>query len=168
MRVEATIPEGGQDRGGTAWVRVTPAWFGSWLERRDRVPHEPLRLARLALGVHYARPAAAARWLRDVFGFEPAGTIPDTDPGKGHTWIEFHIGNCALMVFERSGEVGEGAPVTHTPWVFVDDLDARFAEVKAAGATITEEIWQHGARAFGAADLEGNRWTFAQAMPLMR
>jgi len=41
VRVEATIPEGGEDRGGTAWVRVTPAWFGSWLARRDRVPHAP-------------------------------------------------------------------------------------------------------------------------------
>ena len=79
VRVQATIPTGGADRGGTAWVRMTPVWLGDWMMKRDRVPHEPLRLARLAIAVHYAKPATAARWLRDVFGFEPAGNIPDTD-----------------------------------------------------------------------------------------
>ena len=28
VRVEATIPVGGADRGGTAWVRMTPVWLG--------------------------------------------------------------------------------------------------------------------------------------------
>ena len=168
VHVQATIAEGGADRGGTAWVRMTPVWFGAWCARRDRVPHRPLRLARLAVGVHYAKPATAARWLRDVFGFEPAGNNPDANTDDEHTWIEFHIGNSSLMVFKREGDLADDAPATHTPWVFVDDLDAHFAHAKANGATIVEEIWQHGARAYGAADLEGNRWTFAQAGPLMR
>ncbi|MBA2327157.1 MAG: VOC family protein [Actinobacteria bacterium] len=133
-----------------------------------RSPHEPLRLARLAVGVHYAKPATAARWLRDVFGFAPAGNIPDVEPDDDHTWIEFHIGNCSLMVFKREGDLGEDAPATHTPWVFVDDLDAHYAHAKESGASILQDIWQHGARAYDAADLEGNRWTFAQASPLMR
>ena len=38
VRVEASIPAGGQDRGGTAWVRVTPKWFGPWCARRDQAP----------------------------------------------------------------------------------------------------------------------------------
>lgn len=167
VRVEATIPEGGVDRGGTAWVRMTPVWLEKWVVRRDQVPHEPLRLARLAVGVHYTKPATAARWLRDVFGFEPAADIPDVDPEPDHTWIEFHIGNSSLMVFSRAGDLGEDAPVTHTPWVFVDDLDAHYAHAKAHGASV-QDIWQHGARAYEATDLEGNRWTFAQASPLMR
>ncbi|MCA2217510.1 hypothetical protein [Jidongwangia harbinensis] len=33
------------------------------------MPHQPADIARLSLGVYYARPAAAARWLTDVFGF---------------------------------------------------------------------------------------------------
>jgi len=168
VRVEATIPEGGEDRGGTSFVRVTPAWFGSWIAKRDQVPHEPLRMARLALAVHYAGPPAAALWLRDVFGFEPAGNIAEDGNDDDHTWIEFHVGNSSLMVFKRPGEVSGGAPLTHTPWVFVDDLDAHYSRAKAGGARIVEEVWQHGARAYGALDLEGNRWTFAQASPLMR
>jgi uncharacterized glyoxalase superfamily protein PhnB len=51
--------------------------------------------------------------------------------------------------------------------VFVDDLDAHFARSKAAGADIVQEIHQHGYRSYEAADLEGNRWIFAQAGPLM-
>jgi uncharacterized glyoxalase superfamily protein PhnB len=168
VRVQATIPEGGADRGGTSWVRMTPVWFGDWITKRDRVPHEPLRLARLAIGVHYSKPATAAQWLRDVFGFEPAGNIPELDTDDEHTWIEFHVGNSSLMVFKQAGDVGESAPLTHTPWVFVDDLDAHYAHAKERGARILQEIWQHGARAYEAADLEGNHWTFAQANPLMR
>jgi uncharacterized glyoxalase superfamily protein PhnB len=145
---------------------MTPVWLGAWFRKRDRVAHEPLRLARLAVGVHYAKPASAARWLRDVFGFEPAANIPEGDAFDDHTWIEFHVGNCSLMVFAREGST-EGAPVTHTPWVFVDDLDAHRARAREGGAQCGD-IWQHGARAYEATDLEGHRWTFAQAGPRMR
>ena len=76
VTVTHVIPAGGHDRGGSAWSRVVPKWFGPWCARRDRVRHEQIDVARLSLGVYYARPAAAARWLADVFGFEPAGDLP--------------------------------------------------------------------------------------------
>ena len=57
--------------------------------------------------------------------------------------------------------------ITHVPWVFVDDLDAHHARAQARGATIVTGIHQHGFRAYEADDLEGNRWTFAQARPTM-
>ncbi len=103
-----------------------------------------------------------------MFGFEPAGNIPETDADDHHTWIEFHIGNASLMVFKQAETAADGAPITHIPWVFVDDLDAHYAQAKERGARILQEIWHHGARAYEAADLEGNHWTFAQASPLMR
>ena len=169
VQVLATIPEGGVDRGGTAWVRTTPKWFGRWIERRDHVPHEPMRMSRLALAVYYDKPAIAAQWLRDVFGFDPAGDVPETEAGDDHhTWIELHIGNASLMVFRRECGAAEHAPVTHTPWVFVDDVDAHYERTRTAGVTIVDELWQHGARAYTAADLAGNHWTFAQASPHMR
>ncbi|MGA8040437.1 MAG: VOC family protein, partial [Acidimicrobiia bacterium] len=166
--VQATIPEGGADRGGSSWVRVTPAWLGAWVAKRHRTPHEPLRPARLAIAVHYSKPVAAARWLRDVFGLEPTGDIADAETDDEHTWIEFHVGNSSLMVFRREGDPVEGAPTTHTPWVFVDDLDAHFAHAKEGGARIVQDIQQLGARTYETADLEGNVWTFAQAGPRMR
>jgi uncharacterized glyoxalase superfamily protein PhnB len=59
-------------------------------------------------------------------------------------------------------------PVTHQTWLFVDDLDAHLARAEAAGATIVSGITQHGFRSYTAEDLEGHRWTFAQASPAMR
>jgi hypothetical protein len=51
---------------------------------------------------------------------------------------------------------------------FDDALETHYVHSKAHGARIVEEIWQHGARAYEAADLEGHHWTFAQASLLMR
>jgi uncharacterized glyoxalase superfamily protein PhnB len=118
------------------------------------------------ISVCYAKPATAAHWLASVFGFTTPGVLPDDDAGQH--WIEFRVGNCSLMIFRLAGERPEGAAVTHVPWVFVDDLDGHFARAKASGATIVEGIRQHGYRAYVADDLEGNRWTFAQARPTMR
>ena len=61
VRVVARIPAEGEDRGGTSWVRVVPKWFGPWCARRGYADREVHDVARLALGISYARPAAAAR-----------------------------------------------------------------------------------------------------------
>ena len=177
VRVLAAIPSGGADRGGTAWVRVVPAWFGAWCARRDTAPREPRDLARLAVAVYYARPAAAARWLADAFGFVPTNELPaataDENWDAERRWIEFHLGNSSLMIFKLENAVpmttgpADGA-FRHVPWVFVDDLDAHWARARARGATIVTDIHQHGYRAYEADDLESNRWTFAQARPTMR
>jgi hypothetical protein len=42
------------------------------------------------------------------------------------------------------------------------------ARTREAGAEILGDIWQHGVRADDVADLDGNRWTFAQASPVQR
>ena len=173
VTVEHTIPAGGADKGGTAWSRVVPRWFGAWCAKRDRVPHEQIDLARLSLAVSYERPAAAARWLADVFGFEPTDDLPDgPDPlpeGEyGHPWIEFRIGNAAVIVFKLDGERAAGVP-THVPWVYVDDLEDHFSHAKGAGATIVEELHPlPGSSLYVADDPEGNRWTFLQARRTMR
>ncbi len=177
VRVLAGLPPGGADQGGTAWVRVVPAWFGGWCARRDAAPREARDLARLAVAVYYSRPAAAAHWLADAFGFEPTNELPgaaaDHDWDTERRWIEFHLGNSSLMIFKLEGTV----PITtgpadvafrHVPWVFVDDVETHCARARAGGATIVTDIHQHGYRAYEADDLEGNRWTFAQARPTMR
>lgn len=171
VTVEATIPDGGADRGGTAWTRTVPRWFPAWCGRRDTAPRPQPELGRLAVGVYYAQPAAAARWLAEAFGLAspdplPTGPDPLPDGDYGHPWIEFRAGNCSLMVFKLDGErPGEQPPHRHETWVFVDDLDAHHARARAAGATIVSGISQLGYRSYTAEDLEGNRWTFAQARP---
>lgn len=163
--VIATIPEGG-DRGGSSWCRMTPVWFPMWIEERDTAPRQPVALARLAISIYYDEPARAGRFLRDVFKFKCAGGIPSEEPvNPDECWIEFHAGNASIIALASAEKVDRGT--SHEPWVFVDDLDDLYAHIDKNGQ-ITQEIWQHGPRAFQAADSEGNRWTFAQATPLMR
>jgi uncharacterized glyoxalase superfamily protein PhnB len=170
VTVEATIPEGGVDRGGTSWVRVVPQWFGAWCARRDVASRPQSELARLALTVYYAKPAEAARWLSAVFGLAspdplPEGSDPLAEDEHGHPWIEFRVGNCSLMVAKRADDLPEATPPTHKTWVYVDDLDAHLAHVEASGAKVVAGIRQTGYRAYEAEDLEGYRWIFAQARP---
>ncbi len=72
------------------------------------------------------------------------------------------------MLFKLDGARIGGTAISHVPWVFVDDLDAHYARAKVGGATIVTDIHARGYRAYQADDLEGNRWTFAQARPTMR
>jgi uncharacterized glyoxalase superfamily protein PhnB len=171
--VEHRIPARGEDRGGTAWSRVVPLWFGRWCARRDHVPHQPADIARLALGVYYARPAAAAHWLADVFGFEPTTELPsEPDPlpdgPHGAPWIEFRVGNASLMIFRREAGARGAAEPTHVPWVYVGDLDAHLAHSEQAGATVLHRKEWPWLPAYVAEDPEGHRWTFAQARPTQR
>jgi uncharacterized glyoxalase superfamily protein PhnB len=170
VRVEATIPEGGVDKGGTSWVRVTPSWFARWVRRRDLVPRAPEALPRLAVAIPYRDPIAAARWLVESFGLELAGPVPapsdvDDDDDDG-PWIEFRVGSASLVVLGAPREDLARSSAAATPWVFVDDLDAHHDRARAAGADV-DAPWHHGVRAYEARDLEGNPWTFAQAGPRM-
>ena len=170
VRLEASVSEGGEDRGGSAFVSVTPAWFGAWMGRRDTASRELHDLARLALTLHYARPAAAARWLATVFGFESPSPLPDgddplVDDQYGFPWIEFHVGNASLVVEPLARPPVGHSQATHVPWVFVDDLQAHLARVREHGATIVQDVEQHGFTSFVALDLEGRPWRFAQARP---
>jgi uncharacterized glyoxalase superfamily protein PhnB len=165
--VTATIPDGGADRGGTSYTRVAPQWFGAWCARRDSAPRTPTELARLAVAVYYPKPVSAARWLADAFGLTPVLQLPADDAHAA--WIEFHVGNCSLLLFGLDDATdGGGASATHVPWLFVDDLDAHFARAVARGAAVVEGIHQHGFRGYVARDPDGYTWTIAQARPGMR
>lgn len=170
VRLEATVSEGGEDHGGSSFVRMTPPWFGAWMERRNTAPHEAHDLARVALTLQYARPAAAARWLADTFGFEapnplPQGEDPLPDDEHGFPWIEFHVGNASLVIEPLSGPPVDHTRVTHVPWVFVDDLEAHLARTRDRGATIVQGVERTGFTSYVVLDLEGRRWRFAQARP---
>jgi uncharacterized glyoxalase superfamily protein PhnB len=138
-------------------------WLVRWFEQEEPAPRE---IARLSIGIHYADPAAAARWLARAFQFGSWSVIPEE--GEEPDWIELHHGDAALILFPLEGDGADAVPVTHTVWAYVDDVDAHFEHAKAAGATIVSGIEQHGFRAYTAEDLEGRRWTFAQARPTMR
>ena len=169
VRLQASVADGGADRGGSSFVSVAPAWFGAWVQRRDSAPREPRERARLGFTVRYERPAAAARWLADVFGFEAPSPLPDgddplSDDPYGFPWIELYAGNASLVV-EPLARPPVETEATHVPWVFVDDLEAHFARARERGATILEPIAKQGYSSYVASDLEGRPWRFAQARP---
>lgn len=170
VSLEASVADGGEDRGGSSFVAVTPPWFGAWIKRRDVAPHDLHDRARIALTLHYARPAAASRWLADVFGFESPTSLPDeedplSDDEYGFPWIEFHVGNASLIIEPVTGGPVDHSPVTHEPWVFVDDLEVHLERSRAKRATIVQEIERHGFSSYVALDLEGRPWRFVQARP---
>ena len=158
-------PDGDPDRAFLFWPRTL--WmFGSWGRERDRLPHRPTDVARLHVALYYADPVAAARWLAEVFQLtSPWARIPQV--GENPSWIELRVADVPILLFRSAEGPSDGAPATHAVWVFVDDLDAHFAHASAAGATIVSPVRRHGYRAYEAADIEGHRWTFAQARPTM-
>jgi uncharacterized glyoxalase superfamily protein PhnB len=159
---QTVLPDG--ERAFLFWPNVLP-WLVSWCDERDAARPARGEIARLSIALYYEDPAAAARWLARVFQLGSWSGIPAE--GDDPFWIELHHGNVAVLLFGLDGQRPQDAPVTHMPWAYVDDLDAHFAHAKAAGAKIVSEIEQRGYRAYTAEDLEGRRWTFAQARPTM-
>jgi uncharacterized glyoxalase superfamily protein PhnB len=163
VRVTQTVVPGGE-QAFLFWPNVL-RWLVPWCDERDDGRPAPREIARLSMALYYEDPAGAARWLARVFQLGSWSGIPDE--GEDSSWIELHHGSVAILLFRLDVQRPQDAPVTHMPWVYVDDLDAHFAHAKAAGATIVSEIQQQGYRAYTSEDLEGNRWTFAQARPTM-
>jgi uncharacterized glyoxalase superfamily protein PhnB len=163
VRVVQTLLPGGE-QAFLFWPTAL-RWLVPWCNDRDGVRPARTEIARLSIALYYEDPAGAARWLAHVFQLGSWSGIPAE--GEDSSWIELHHGNVAVLLFPLDGQRVQDGPVTHMPWAYVDDLDAHFTHAKAAGATIVSEIQQHGYRAYTAEDLEGHRWTFAQARPTM-
>jgi uncharacterized glyoxalase superfamily protein PhnB len=155
VRVTQTLVPGGEKM-FDFWPR-TLQWFGSWFGKG-----RPKEIAPFSIALYYEKPVEAAHWLERVFQLRSWTGILETAEG---TWIELHHNDVAILLFELEGERNRAH--TDMPWVYVDDLDAHFAHAEAEGATIVTGVHQHGYRAYTAEDLEGRRWTFAQARPTM-
>jgi len=158
---QTLVPDG--EKAFYFWPTVLQ-WLALWSEADGARPAGG-EIARLSIGLYYDDPAGAARWLARAFQLGSWSGIPAED--EEPDWIELHHGNVAVLLFQLEGQQAKGGPVTHMPWAYVDDVDAHFAHAKDAGARIVSEIEQHGYRAYTAEDLEGHRWTFAQARPTM-
>jgi uncharacterized glyoxalase superfamily protein PhnB len=155
VQVTQTLLPGGK-KAKYFWRNVLP-WFASWSAH----PNGRGEIAPLSIALYYEDPAEAARWLARVFQLGSWSGIPAE--GESPEWIELHHGNVAVMLFHGDEKPGSAA----VPWVYVDDVDGHFDHAQAAGATIVSEPHQLGYRAYTAEDLEGRRWTFAQARPTM-
>jgi predicted enzyme related to lactoylglutathione lyase len=118
-----------------------------------------ITLSHYVLAVRDLQTSAA--FYRDVLGF----TISEMgDPG----WRFYSSGPCTIM----AGECRDAIPPADTgyhsyfAYLCVDDVDAMYARVQAAGAEITkalrEEPWQM--REFGLRTVDGHRIMIGQEL----
>ncbi len=156
------LPGGDESRLFFFWQNVIH-WLVAWCQDHDPA-RPPRRLARAGIQLHYEDPSAAARWLASVFGLGSWDPLPRE--GEQPSWIELHVGNVSVVLSALDGKFAP-EPVSHSVWVYVDDLDAHLAHAQTAGATIVEPVREHGYRLYVAQDLGGHRWTFVQASPAL-
>jgi len=113
--------------------------------------------------LYYKDVPAALEWLVRVFGLRARHR------GKMSDFGEIALGDSVIMLRGLKGGAAEKPDrVTHSVYCYVDDLHDHFTRAKAAGAVIVDEIKGYGDRLYVAEDLDGHRWTFAQARPTQR
>ena len=125
----------------------------------------PEGMPRITPYLLYEDVAGALEWLTRAFGFRERMRIPGPDGKVGHAEMELADGiimmGCPGPQYQNPKRVGH---VTQNLYVYVDDVDKHFEKAKKEGATILEEPEDqfYGDRRYGAVDLEGHHWYFAQ------
>ena len=104
----------------------------------------------------YADVPTAASWLCNAFGFTERLRI-------GSHRIQLHVGAGAIVVVEADGDSNAGGGRVMVP---VDDVDAHYAQARAAGAKVLNEptTYPFGERQYSVIDIGGHRWTFTQTV----
>jgi uncharacterized glyoxalase superfamily protein PhnB len=113
----------------------------------------------------YEDVAASLDWLRRSFGFSERMRLPGPDGNVMHAEMEFADG--VVMMGNPGPDYQSPAHIGHVTqqlYVYVDDVDKHFEHARDAGATIIAEPEDqfYGDRRYGAEDLEGHHWYFAQ------
>jgi uncharacterized glyoxalase superfamily protein PhnB len=123
--------------------------------------------------VRYRDAPAAIDWLREAFGFEEQFVVRGEDGVIAHAQLTYATG-MIMLGSARDDDWGqnvkppaEGAAVTQSIYVVVEDPDAHCEGAKAAGAEIIRELadTDYGSREYSARDLEGHVWSFGTYDP---
>jgi len=93
----------------------------------------------------------AQQYYRDAFGFEIGWLYPGGDIGA--------VSREHVTIFLRK-RTTPFEPVVH--WVFAEDIDASYLELKSLGANIVDPLEKKawGLRQFTVSDLDGNLFYF--------
>jgi uncharacterized glyoxalase superfamily protein PhnB len=119
-------------------------------------------------GVLYRDADAGMKWLEDVLGCERREEHRDDDGNVIHAELVFR----GVIVMVGTAGVG-GEPFRSLPaggrllYCGIDDVDALYERVRAAGGDIALEITDtdYGSRDFTVRDPEGNLWAFGTYRP---
>ncbi len=117
-------------------------------------------MSRIVPFLRYDDTARARDFLIAAFGFRdrPSATA---NGEHGHSHLELELDDGSWVKLGQTSTSDTGTPRVMIQ-VVVDDIDAHFARATAAGATIVDDL-QHshgGDRVYGAADPEGQLWSF--------
>jgi uncharacterized glyoxalase superfamily protein PhnB len=139
----------------------------------------PAGWPRVSSSLFYDDAGAAIDWLCRVYGFEVRLKVEGEGGRIEHSELTF--GDGLVMVGSAGGKQGRERPLpaasprsvggknTQLLCVYVEDVDAHFARVRAAGATIVDEpttndygddYWSD--RGYRTLDLEGHTWFFVE------
>lgn len=125
----------------------------------------PEGMQRVIPYILYVDAPAALEFLCKAFGFEERFRLPMPDGKIGHAEIGYQ-GNVVMLAtaFKEMGHASpRDLPARHGGIAcYVDDVDAHYAQAKAAGAKIIAEPADkfYGDRTYGAEDPEGHQWSF--------
>jgi uncharacterized glyoxalase superfamily protein PhnB len=113
----------------------------------------------------YRDAGSAVDWLAKAFGLEKDEVLAGADGRVNHASMTY--GKALLMLGSPGPDFRGPRALGHSTanlYVDVEDVEAHYVRAVAAGATIVEEPKEtfYGARRYGAEDLEGHRWYFAQ------
>ena len=126
-----------------------------------------LRYPALCPYVFYEDTAAAMDFLERAFGFRERLVTKNDDGTLSH--VEMERGDAVVMLGTPPNFAENPKQLGHVNvgmYVHVDDVDALYAQAKAAGAEVEGEPADqaYGVRSFGAKDLEGHQWWFSQPL----
>lgn len=115
--------------------------------------------------LHYEDGAAMLEWLARVLGFQERTRFVDKDGRVAEA--EMAIGDNQLWF--AGHQPGYWASKGHGPeqltLIWVDDVDAHHAKVKAAGVEADAPVDQsYGVRSYNVTDPEGYQWGFMTAL----
>ncbi len=106
--------------------------------------------------------AAAMQWYGRVFGFEEISRWPGADGVVANA--EMRIGTTELWL-DGSGKRADTDPRPHWLGVWVDDVDAVCARVRAAGVSCDDPVDRDfGVRMLNVADPFGYLWGFIRRL----
>ena len=118
----------------------------------------------------YDDATSAIEWLCRVFGFTERLVIPGPDGTIRHS--ELSLGPGVIMVNSARPDSGRLSPrslpgVNQGICVQIEDLDTHYAQAKAAGAVILDELkdTEYGSRGYAVEDPEGHQWYFGTYRP---
>lgn len=116
--------------------------------------------------LYYQDARAAMKFLETAFGFRERFCTTDETGAVRHAEMELDGGVVMLGQPSDTKTPKQLGQTTGGIYVHVKDVDAHYAQAKAAGAEVDGEPadQDYGVRSYGALDPEGFQWWFAEPL----